>query len=93
MSATSPVPPTQISTNHMTVESFGKQVGRRIWELRKRAGVTQSARAEPLGMTFQQISKYENGRIGNARPVALARSGCLRATKLSIPYGVAVLTP
>lgn len=36
-------------------------VGRRVRSRRKTMGVSQSQLAEGLGLTFQQIQKYENG--------------------------------
>ncbi len=37
------------------------RIGDRIRLLRKRVGVTQGALGEALGVTFQQIQKYEKG--------------------------------
>jgi len=44
-------------------------VGQRIRGRRKLLGMTQSALAEGLGITFQQIQKYEKGtnRVGSSR--------------------------
>ena len=36
-------------------------VGRQIRELRRRLGITQEKLAEMLGLTFQQVQKYEKG--------------------------------
>lgn len=49
-------------------------IGRRIRELRKDAGLSQGGIAEILGITFQQVQKYENGtnRISAARLYKLA---------------------
>ena len=38
-----------------------QHVGRRIRELRKRLGVSQERLADTLGLTFQQVQKYEKG--------------------------------
>lgn len=44
-------------------------VGKRIKTLRTLCGMSQSDLAEPLGLNFQQIQKYENGsnRVGAGR--------------------------
>jgi transcriptional regulator with XRE-family HTH domain len=44
-------------------------VGRRVRQRRKTLGVTQERLAEDLGLTFQQVQKYEKGtnRIGASR--------------------------
>jgi len=44
-------------------------VGQRMLGRRKLLGMTQSALAEGLGITFQQIQKYEKGtnRVGSSR--------------------------
>ncbi len=47
----------------MVVELHPKAIGRRIRDLRKRAGLTQHGWAQQLAMTAQQLSNYENGRI------------------------------
>jgi transcriptional regulator with XRE-family HTH domain len=50
------------------------EVAKRIRSLRHRAGLSQEQVAEALGLTFQQVQKYENGtnRITSGRLVALA---------------------
>ncbi len=47
----------------MVIELQPKEIGRRIRDLRKQAGVTQQGWAQQLAMTAQQLSNYENGRI------------------------------
>jgi transcriptional regulator with XRE-family HTH domain len=44
-------------------------VGERVRMYRVKAGISQGALGEPLGITFQQIQKYEKGinRIGASR--------------------------
>jgi transcriptional regulator with XRE-family HTH domain len=37
------------------------EVGRKVKHLRKTVGVTQSQLAQELGVSFQQVQKYENG--------------------------------
>ena len=50
-------------------------VGQRIKMLRKSKGISQSALGRALGVTFQQIQKYENGvnRVGASRLSDIAR--------------------
>lgn len=40
---------------------MAKNIGNLVRELRKAAGMTQSDLAERLGITYQQVQKYENG--------------------------------
>lgn len=49
-------------------------VGQRLKMARMTKGVTQEKLAEAIGLTFQQIQKYENGknRIGTGRLHAMA---------------------
>lgn len=44
-------------------------VGKRVREARASRGMSQSALAEKLGVSFQQVQKYEKGtnRIGSSR--------------------------
>jgi len=50
------------------------KVGARIRSRRKILGISQSALGERLGITFQQIQKYEKGtnRVGASRLVGIA---------------------
>ncbi|PZP20297.1 MAG: Cro/Cl family transcriptional regulator [Sphingomonas hengshuiensis] len=50
------------------------EVGHRIRLQRKLKGVSQAALAEAVGITFQQIQKYEKGtnRVGASRLCAIA---------------------
>jgi transcriptional regulator with XRE-family HTH domain len=52
------------------------QVGQRIRTARLTQGVSQQKVAEALGVTFQQVQKYENGmnRVGMGRLHAIANS-------------------
>jgi transcriptional regulator with XRE-family HTH domain len=51
-------------------------VGRRVRERRTTLGVSQESLGELLGVTFQQIQKYERGanRIGSGRLMQIARA-------------------
>lgn len=55
-------------------------VGRRIRQRRRLLGVTQERLAEDLGLTFQQVQKYERGanRVSASKLYEVARS--LRTT-------------
>jgi transcriptional regulator with XRE-family HTH domain len=51
------------------IEAVDVLVGQRIRALRLRQGMSQSALGEKVGVTFQQIQKYEKGvnRVGGSR--------------------------
>jgi DNA-binding XRE family transcriptional regulator len=51
-------------------------VGHRIREFRKGSGLSQTALAEQIGVTFQQVQKYEKGvnRVGAGRLTHIARA-------------------
>jgi len=42
-------------------ENLTKRIGRKIRELRRQRGLTQMELAERVGVSFQQIQKYEKG--------------------------------
>jgi transcriptional regulator with XRE-family HTH domain len=50
-------------------------VGLKIRERRKELGLSQTALAEKVGVTFQQVQKYERGvnRVGASRLAAVAK--------------------
>lgn len=52
-----------------------RELGRRIRAARKKAAVTQEALGRSLGITFQQVQKYERGtnRIPASRLHEIAR--------------------
>ena len=58
------------------------EVGQRIRILRLAAGLSQSELAERIGVTFQQVQKYEKGmnRVGAGRLTKIARV-------LNVPIG------
>jgi transcriptional regulator with XRE-family HTH domain len=51
-------------------------VGSRIRKYRKAAGLSQTQLADQIGVTFQQVQKYENGknRVGSGRLMHIARA-------------------
>lgn len=50
-------------------DPIDKKVGENIRQLRTVQGISQEKMAESLGITFQQVQKYENGsnRVGASR--------------------------
>ena len=43
------------------IRALDSHVGRRVRERRKHLGLSQTELAERLGLSFQQVQKYENG--------------------------------
>ena len=60
------------------------EVGQRIRVLRNDAGISQTVLAEELGVTFQQVQKYEKGvnRVGAGRLTKIAGVLNVPVTKL-----------
>lgn len=52
-----------------------RQIGLRITALRKARGITQTAMGQAIGVTFQQVQKYEKGanRVGAGRLQEIAQ--------------------
>jgi len=59
-----------------TAHPIDRSVGERVRARRKELGLSQTKLAEALGVTFQQVQKYENGsnRISASRLVSLAKA-------------------
>lgn len=55
--------------NRRQVRDIDAQIGQRIREARHAQGMAQTLLAKELGITFQQVQKYENGsnRVSAAR--------------------------
>lgn len=51
-----------------------RAIGSRLRRLRMSKGISQQRMAEMLGLTFQQVQKYEHGR--NRMPFSRAISAC-----------------
>lgn len=71
------------------------EVGARIKNRRKLLGISQSALGERVGITFQQIQKYEKGtnRVGASRLQGIASSlGTTPAALLGEEGGLALST-
>jgi len=60
-----------------------KAIGRRIREIRKRWGLSQIELAEKVGLSFQQIQKYEKGST---------RISVMRLKQISDALGVNILS-
>lgn len=58
-----------------TPQEIDVHVGARLREVRTQAGVSQEKLADAIGITFQQIQKYERGtnRIAAGRLAAISR--------------------
>jgi transcriptional regulator with XRE-family HTH domain len=75
------------SSGRMTSKGFPNpidvHVGSRIRMRRTLLGISQTALADAIGLTFQQVQKYEKGvnRVSSSRLVDLAN-----ALDLTIPY-------
>ena len=57
-----------------THRSVDKAIGRRVRIARNMLGISQERLADQIGLTFQQVQKYEKGsnRISGSRMVAIA---------------------
>jgi transcriptional regulator with XRE-family HTH domain len=64
-----------LETNSKKPNPIDVEVGRRIRLRRSLLGLSQSALADALGVTFQQVQKYEKGvnRVGASRLQAIAQ--------------------
>jgi transcriptional regulator with XRE-family HTH domain len=56
-------------TDHRQVRDIDAQIGERIREARHAQGMSQTLLADQVGITFQQVQKYEKGanRVSAAR--------------------------
>lgn len=50
------------TTLKMKTEEIDQSIGKRVRDVRKAIGMSQSDLAAELGITFQQVQKYENGK-------------------------------
>ena len=71
-------------TRQTTPHTLDVAIGHRIRERRRRQGLSQQALAEAVGVTFQQIQKYERG----ANRVSFSR---LSQIAHALDCGIAVL--
>jgi transcriptional regulator with XRE-family HTH domain len=70
-----------------------RYVGRRVWEKRVAMGHNQSDLARALGITFQQVQKYEKGtnRISSSKLWEIARFLQVDVGYFFIGYGAPAL--
>jgi transcriptional regulator with XRE-family HTH domain len=63
-------------TRHTTPHALDVAIGHRIRERRRRLGISQAGLAEAVGVTFQQIQKYERGanRVSFSRLLEIAHA-------------------
>lgn len=68
--------------------AFDREVGRRIRQFRTVTGLTQGAVARSVGITFQQLQKYEHGtnRVAASRLGAIASALGIATAEL-LPAG------
>lgn len=61
--------------NQRTSNEIDKYVGRRLKNRREELGLSQEKLADALGISFQQVQKYERGfnRVGASRLFAIAQ--------------------
>jgi transcriptional regulator with XRE-family HTH domain len=64
------------STMTKRVEQVDKLVGQNIRIFRKAKGISQTELGSAIGVTFQQVQKYENGanRVGSSRLAKIAKT-------------------
>lgn len=62
--------------NPRAPRDLDREVGRRIRSTRHAAGISQTALADAIGVTFQQVQKYEKGvnRVAIGTLVAIAET-------------------
>lgn len=67
---------TQFAKNPKTPNPDDATIGANIRALRQRRGLTQEKLAAALGITFQQVQKYEKGtnRVSGSKLVAMANA-------------------
>ena len=62
----------------MSASEIDKQIGARIRDRREALGMTQKVFAQHLGVTFQQVQKYEKGENRVAAPTLILAARALR---------------
>ena len=61
----SPLPRSRAAT------AINKRIAQNVLDTRKRKGMAQTALADAIGVTFQQIQKYETGKNRVSAPTLL----------------------
>jgi transcriptional regulator with XRE-family HTH domain len=69
------------SISDMACDEIDIEIGKRLKQARVAAGLTQTELGTPLGISFQQVQKYEKGRN---------RVGCGRLYKIARILGVKI---
>ena len=79
---------TKSEARNIAEDDIKCHVGRRIRQIRRRKGMTQAQLGSAVGVTFQQIQKYESGRstISSARLFRIA--GALEDVISSFFFGL-----
>jgi len=70
-------------TLKMKTEELDRKIGSRVRAIRQKQGITQSVLADHLGITFQQVQKYENGTNRVSSSTLLLISGFLGLSPLA----------
>lgn len=67
---------TDSSDNKKTPTEIDREIGRRIKTRRNQLGMNQQMLAERIGVSYQQVQKYENGtdRVGASRLYMIAKA-------------------
>jgi transcriptional regulator with XRE-family HTH domain len=73
-------------------KKFNRRIGRRLRELRTARGMTQMQLSEEMGVTYQQIQKYETG-FNVASPWKLARLAEILGVPLTNFFEAAGVAP
>lgn len=70
-----------------TASEIDKAISARIRKVRNEKGVTQTVLGERIGVTFQQVQKYESGlnRVSAGRIVVIAEALEVPVSKLMGP--------
>ncbi len=70
-----------------TASEIDKAISARIRKVRNEKGVTQTVLGERIGVTFQQVQKYESGRnrVSAGRIVVIAEALDVPVSKLMGP--------
>ena len=86
-----PISARKLGTKGVTPQDAA--IGIRVRSFRKERGMSQVALADALGLTFQQVQKYENGtnRMGAGRLMQIAAIFNVPASALMAPDGAAQL--
>lgn len=66
----------ETSDNKKTPTEIDREIGRRIKARRNQLGMNQQMLAERIGVSYQQVQKYENGtdRVGASRLFMIAKA-------------------